>query len=110
MSVKELAIVNQGPDYYEFSSVFDGQRFFIAFNYNSRNDTWYMDLKDANRQTLLAGLACLTNVQQLTARFALDEGLLVGDILIADSNNQGIDPSFENFGDNVSAFYLSVVS
>jgi len=111
LSVRELAIINQGPEYYEFSSNFDGVRYYLVFNYNRRNDTWYMDLKDATRQTLLAGLACLTDTQFLVTRFGLDNVLWAdGEILISDSTGEGEDPSYLNFGAEVSAFYLSIIS
>ena len=110
MSTRELAIVTQGPVSYEFSSGFDGQRYYLQFDYNRRNDTWYMDLKDADRVTVLAGLACLTNVELLIGRFALDDTFVFGDILIADSVAARLNPSYDNFGDVVSAFYTSVVS
>ena len=110
MSTKELAVVNQGPVSYEFSSAFDGQRYYIQFDYNRRNDTWYMDLKDSDRVTVLAGLACLTNVELMIGKFALDDTFVFGDMLIADSVGAKLDPTYENFGDQVSAFYTSVLS
>lgn len=108
MSTKELAIINQGPDRYEFSSGFDGVRYLLTFSYNRRNDTWYLNIEDANKTRILTGLAVLTNTQNMTNRFVLDDFLPGGDFLVSDINGNGVDPSYLNFGDTVSAFYLSV--
>jgi hypothetical protein len=110
MSTKQLAIINQGPKRYEFSTSFDGVRYFFTFQYNKRNDTWYLDIKDIDRTPILTGLAGLTNSQFMTSRFVIDDFLPFGEILIGDTSGAGNDPSYENFGDSVSAFYLSVIS
>ena len=110
MSMTQLAIINQGPDRYEFNTNFDGVRYFLTFQYNKRNDTWYLDIKNADQIPILLGLPALTNSQNLAHRFVIDDFLPVGEIMIADINGDGIDPSYENFGDTVSSFYLSVLS
>lgn len=110
MSTKELAIINQGPDRYEFSSGFDGVRYILTFSYNRRNDTWYLNIEDGNKTRILTGLVVLTNSQDISGRFVLDDFLVGGEFLISDINANGDDPSFLNFGDTVSAFYLSVLT
>lgn len=110
MSTTELAIVNQGPNRYEFNSNFDGTRYFITVQYNKRNDTWYLDIKDADSNPILIGLPALTDIQNLTHRFVIDNFLPAGEILISDINGDGLDPSFKSFGDTVSAFYLSILT
>lgn len=110
MSTTALAIVNQGPDRYEFNTNFDGVRYFLTWQYNKRNDTWYLDIRDANQTPILLGLPALTNAQNLTHRFVIDDFLPAGEIMIADVNGDGADGSFENFGETVSAFYLSILS
>jgi len=110
MTTKALAIINQGPKRYEFSTSFDGVRYFLTFQYNYRNDTWYLDINDSERNPILIGLAVLTNTHLMTSRFGIDDFLLLGEILIADINDGGLDPSYENFGDEVSAFYTSIIS
>jgi len=107
-STKELQIVNQGPSSYQFSSNLDGVNIYLLFNYNRRNDTWYLDLLDSQLDNLLTGIPCLSNVDQLASRFSLDNVFILGDIIIADSSTDKDDPSYENFGDYVSAFYTSI--
>lgn len=110
MSTKELDIINQGPKRYEFSSLFDGSRFYLLFEYNDRNDTWYLTLKDTDREVIVQGIPLLTNVDNLISRYVIDDIFLTGDILVADSQQNKRDPSYENFGDEVSAFYTSIIS
>jgi len=110
MSIKEFAIINQGPKFYKFSSNLDGQRYYFNYSYNERNDTWYLTIRNADRDIVLSGLACLTNNYLMVSRFVIEEFFPVGEIQIADVNDDGNDPSYLNFGDNVSAFYQSVVS
>ena len=110
MTTKSLAIVNQGPDRYEFNTNFDGTRYFLIWQYNKRNDTWYLDIKDSENNPILTGLPALTDAQNLTHRFVLDGFLPAGEILISDINGDGVDPSYDNFGETVSAFYLSILS
>ena len=107
-STKELAIVNKGPSSYQFSSNLDGVNIYLLFNYNRRNDTWYLDLLDEKLTNLLTGIPCLSNVEQMASRFSLDDVFILGDIVIADSSANKEDPSYENFGDYVSAFYTSI--
>ncbi len=109
MATSELSIINAQDVSYEFSSSFDGERFFIVLNYNDRNDTWYLDVKNANLDVLLSGLPCLTNVEGLTTRFKLPDVFPFGDLVIADTNDTGVDPTFENFGDEISGFYSSII-
>ena len=109
MSLKELAIVNKTQRRYEFSSNFDGVTFIIGLNYNSRNDTWRLTLKNASQDVLLSNIPVLTNVDGMVERFALNGVMPWGDILIIDTKENANDPSLENFGLDVSAFYYSVV-
>jgi len=104
----EIEIIHQGPELYQFASNFDGERYYIEMQYNERNDTWYMNVKDSNLETLLSGLPNLTNVKGLTFRFSIETIFPVGDLVVLDSNENGIDPSFTNYGDSVSCFYTSV--
>lgn len=107
-TTRELDIIENGPSKYEFSSNLNGLRFYLEFKYNTRNDTWYMTIRDANRQTLLQGISCLTSVEEMTGRFALDEIPTDGEIQVSDSNDTGRDPTKETFGGDISAFYLSL--
>ena len=50
MSLKELAIVNKKDKHYEFSSNFDGVTHVLRLDYNERNDTWHLTLKNADAQ------------------------------------------------------------
>jgi hypothetical protein len=104
----EIAIIHEGPTLYQFASNFDGLRYYIDLLYNPRNDTWYMTVKDSDLDILLGGLPCLTNVQGMTIRFGLSDVFPLGDLICIDTNNNGADPSFQNFGDSVSCFYTSV--
>ena len=110
MSTRELEILNQEETNYEFSSNLDGTRYYLQFDYNERNDTWHLTLKDADKNVLISAIPCLSNVKSMLTRFALDGVLGLGDIVIADTIDGKNDPSFENFGDTVSAFYTSILS
>jgi hypothetical protein len=110
MTTLALPIENRNNVNYEFSSGYDGERFYIELNYNTRNDTWYCTVKNADLDILLSGIANLTGENGLTFRFALDEVFTFGDILTADSNGTGLDPTWENYGESVSLYYVSAVS
>jgi len=110
MSTKELAIINKGPKRYEFSTIFDGERYFLNFEYNDRNDTWYLTIKDSIRDEILKGVALLTNVESMLSRFVVEDFMLAGDLIVADSQLGSRDPGYDNFGDGVSAYYTSILS
>ena len=108
MSLKELAIVNKKDKHYEFSSNFDGVTHVLRLDYNERNDTWHLTLKNAAQDVLLSNIPLLTNVDGMVERFALNNVMPWGDILVIDTKNNANDPSYDNFGLDVSAFYFSV--
>lgn len=108
MSLREVPLIVATLEEYEFSLVLDGVRYYLEFHYNSRIDTWVCTLKDSNKQILIAGIPCLTNVERMFTRFKLDNVLDFGDTIVLDSNGLGNDPTFENFGLDVSMFYASM--
>lgn len=108
MSLREVPLVVATLTEYEFSLVLDGTRYYLEFHYNGRIDTWFSTLKDSNKQVLVAGIPCLTNVENMFTRFKIDNVLPFGDTIVLDSNALGNDPTFENFGLDVSMFYASI--
>ena len=110
MSLQELPLVVATLTEYEFSLVLDGTRYYLEFHYNGRIDTWFASLKDSNKQVLIHGIPCLTSVENMFTRFKLDNVLPFGDTIVLDSNGLGGDPTFLNFGLNISMFYASIIN
>ena len=110
MSSKEIGIVQQSPTDYEFNSNFDGEKYYLRFQYNNRNDIWYLTILDSNQVEKVSGIALLTNVVQMISRFSITEFMSYGDLIVSDASENKKDPTFDNFGDSVSTFYTSVLS
>jgi len=108
LSLKEVPLVVASVTEYEFSLVLDGVRHYLEFHYNKRIDTWFVTLKDSDKNILIAGIPCLTNVENMFTRFKFDDLLPFGDTIVLDVNNFGQDPTFYNFGLDVSMFYVSL--
>jgi len=98
--------INQEP-YYQVQVYCDKQRYNLRFHWNKRNEMWKMDLFDKDMTPRLYNLPCLIGNDGMIGRFVIEDIFPVGDIVILDSNGIDEDPNFENFGKNISPFYLS---
>lgn len=109
MQMLELQIEKQGGVLYKFNSYLDGKRYYFRMRYNKRNDNWYMSLLDEAGTPLASDIACLTNVRRMFQKYQLGDYFLYGDVFISDLDLAKKDPSFNNFGLNVSCYYMSVL-
>jgi len=103
MAIFRLPITND-VESYEQSFGIDSKSFSFEFRYNSRNDTWYMNIFDEQNVIRFSGMPCLTNVINMTWR--IDYLVLTtGDIMFLDLSSFEIDCTRSNFGSKVVMFY-----
>ena len=106
MGLFRLPINNEFNNFIQ-SHGLDGRKFSFKFRYNSRNDTWYVELQGDANNVLLGPKPCLTNVISQTSRLK-PYALPIGDILFLDVSNSGLDCTQENFGDAIGLFYANI--
>lgn len=103
MAVSILPISNDDESY-EQSYGIDSSTLTFQFRYNSRNDTWYMDILDEQNVVRFSGMPCLTNVITMTRRIDYSV-FLTGEIIFLDLGVEGTDCTRENFGESITLAY-----
>ena len=65
-----MATVIKVPDsaYSDSEVTLSGKTYIFTFKFNSRNSSWYLDLKDSDGDIILAGIKIMPN-QNLTGRY-----------------------------------------
>lgn len=85
----------------------DGQEYLLQFDWNDREQRWYMSLLDIDEKPLAMGMKIVANVPILR-RFTLPS-LPPGDLIAIDLSNQfGEPPTYTELGIRVRLFYFPV--
>lgn len=103
----ELPVNVQDENAYRFTVNLDGQNYSFRICYNKRNDTFYLSVLDSNERLVISDVPLLSYVLT-TTRFAFTPLMPSGDVMVGDSKDGKYDPTYENFGKNISAFYVSI--
>lgn len=90
-------------DDYDETVDLDGVKYVLAFQYNARNDSWYMSISDRSENLIVAGIRLVTAVSLLGR--ARDSRLPPGVIFMMDTTNAGIDAGFADIGQRVLLIY-----
>lgn len=100
-----LKILTSSEPYSEQRVTIGGISLTLTFKYNSRNSSWYMDIKDgSNTNTILSGIKIMPN-QNLTGRYIL-KNFPSGNFWCIRQKNDFTPINRDNFGsDKVYALY-----
>ena len=69
---------------WEYVVALDGINYGVRFNYNFREDSWYIDLFDADGNSVLAGIKLVVGYRLLASRRYLP-GLPPGELIVVDT-------------------------
>jgi len=85
-----------------------GELFNLFFYWNSREESWYMNIRDSEEAVILAGVK-LVPVYKLLQQYRAKEGLPEGDFILWDLNQDPTDDNvtFDNFGKRYQLIFLS---
>ena len=83
----------------------DGVEFLFQFDWNDREQRWYLSIRDINETALALGLKIVANVP-LLRRFT-NAALPQGTLIACDLSNQfGDPPGYTELGTRVRIFYF----
>lgn len=88
---------------YNFELELDGQTYTFDFEWNDRDQGWYMTITDINENVLLAGRRIVLN-WPLISRYR-DAGLPAGTLEAIDTGSNDVEPGFADLGDRVKLLY-----
>lgn len=88
---------------YDFDIDLDGVTFIFEFEWNDRDDGWYMTIRDVNSAVLLAGRRVVLNYPLIN--IYRDAALPAGSLTAIDTGSTDIEPAFGDLGDRVKLLY-----
>lgn len=91
--------------HYIFELSLDGTVFRFKFKHNSREDTWYFNVLDANNSIIRAGLK-VVNEWVLFRLWAARTGRPLGDIVTVNLGDVPSPPTLEQLGEDVVLTYI----
>lgn len=82
------------PSFFEEVTLADVP-YILYFNWNSRDEAWYMDILDREENDLIVGIK-LTNQSELISRY-VDENLPKGKLYVVDNRQKFESVTYESF-------------
>ena len=73
------------------------QKMFITLSFNTRDNRWYIDLVDRNKDDIISGVKITPN-KNLTGKYVDVHNLLGGDLVCVDTKVSGKDIEKDTFG------------
>lgn len=83
----------------------DGAFFGLSTRWNSRAQSWYIDLSDADGNVLVGGVRLVTGVPLLN-RFGARGNFPAGALVAVDTSGEGLPASYTDLGTRVRLFYI----
>lgn len=83
--------------YQEKLVTLNGNRVFITFSFNTRDQRWYFDIVDRNNTDIISGVKILPS-QDLSTKYISLAQLLGGAFVCVDTRSSGKDVTRDNFG------------
>lgn len=105
MALRKIPVRNDLPNYtmrVDLNSVI----FILEFRYNERADRWVMDVQTEEAETIIQGVVLVTGVPLLSQY--VDERLPEGDFVVLDRAGENINPTRDNFGEDVELYYNEI--
>lgn len=84
----------------------DGVEYIFRFDWNNREQRWYMGIKDTDEAPLVSGVK-LVSETPLTFTQKYVAGLPQGEFLLLDFETGGVPPGFSDIGQRVELWYYS---
>lgn len=88
----------------------DGTVFQLDLHFNERWGRWVMDIQDADRVLLLAGIPLLEGFPLTTKFIGRIPGFPPGEFLVLDESGLGRNPDRETLGGDVKLFYREALA
>jgi len=95
-----------GEPLYEERVRLEGRDYIFRFDWNNREQRFYMGIKNQDGESLIAGLKVLANWGLLT-RHHFNPDLPPGELIPIDLEQGGTPPTFNDFGTRVRLFYYA---
>ena len=105
MALRKIPVRNDLPSYtmrVDLNSVI----YILSFRFNQRGERWVMDILTEEEETIIQGVVLLTGIPLLTQY--VDARLPEGDFIIFDRLEKNINPTRDNFGEDVELYYDEV--
>ncbi len=109
MATKTIKIENAGEEGAFFFSVdLEGVDYVFSFQYNGREDFWYVDISDVEGNPIRSGMKVVSNFPLM--RLCKEEDIPPGKILVLDTTDEPIDPGLLDLGVRAILAYEEEVS
>jgi hypothetical protein len=98
--------INTDPDlpFYTQRTVLDGITYILSFEWNEREERWYLSLADSAGVTIVSGIKVVANYP---LNYLLTDPRAPGGILYAlDISGTGQDPGLNDLGRRVTLMYI----
>jgi len=82
----------------------DGRTYTLRFHWNEREESWYMELADAEDVTIIAARKLVANWPLLHRR--PDERKPPGELFVIDATGPGVDPGLQDLDQRVQLQYF----
>ena len=104
MAIEKVRTLVDGTAHYSQTTPLDGQNFVLHFDFNSRENSWYLSIHDSDDVPIrgAVGRKVVTDYALLLRSFV--DARPPGEVLVV-SGTQG-DPRLEDLGDGVQLLYV----
>jgi hypothetical protein len=102
MAYYEIPLTSGTPQFVQQASL-DGVVYTLDFYYNTREDSWYFNLLDVERNPIIMGRKMVADWPLLQRSRSASKP--PGELYVIDNSGAGLDPSLDDFGDRVSLVY-----
>lgn len=95
------------PNYVQ-SVDLDGATFTLTFHYRGRDDSWTVDIDDANNAAIIHGVKLVVGEPLLNGCVSLNRP--AGELIVIDSSNADRDPGLADLQGNQPRVYIGYIS
>lgn len=108
MGLFKVPIFKDSENYTQTVSL-DLTKVIMNIRYNSRNDCWYMTLKDSNDNVIADGIPMLTSVIGMFQPYRKMPSTMAGDFVLFDNKEGREDCTRDNVSEIVKLYYANSV-
>jgi hypothetical protein len=94
---------NVDPFYSQITDL-DGTDYVLTFEWNNRDQAWYLSIADINGDPIVTSLRLVPEWRLL--RRVIDERRPQGELFLHDESGAGLPPGFEDLGTRCTLFYV----
>lgn len=104
MAIENVQTLTDGSAHYRQSTPLDGQVFVLHFNFNTRDQNWYLSIHDEN-DLPIRGCVGRKLVQNFRVLRSVSEDKPAGELLVV-SNGDPLDPRLFDLGNGTILTYI----